>query len=134
VRGTSGFLLPRSAPEKHDRRASEDNAKHCVPKRPAGTMHSVACYYRANREHARRVCDPVLSSVAGWSTPNPNDFEQLLPNSSSGKNFATCVVVDFAAARKRPEQRAAGKRLDPRERAAEWLRQLEAREWRPAQL
>ena len=41
------------------------------------------------------------------------------------ENFATCVVVDFAAARKRPKQRAAGQRLDPRERAVEWLRQLE---------
>jgi hypothetical protein len=52
----------------------------------------------------------------------------LLPNSSSSKNFATCVVVDFAAARKRPKQRAARKQLDPRERAVEWLRQLEAGE------
>ena len=52
----------------------------------------------------------------------------MLPNNSSSKNFTTCVVVDFAAARKRPKQRAAGQRLDPRERAVEWLRQLEAGE------
>jgi hypothetical protein len=51
-----------------------------------------------------------------------------LPNNSSSKNFATCIVVDFAAARKRPKQRAAGQRIHPRERAVEWLRQLEAGE------
>jgi hypothetical protein len=38
------------------------------------------------------------------------------------------VVVDFAAARKRAKQRSARERLDPRERAVEWLRQLRAGE------
>jgi len=55
----------------------------------------------------------------------------LLPNSSSSKNFATCVVVDFATARKRllairvPAARA-GTRALPR--AVEWERQLSAGE------
>ena len=56
----------------------------------------------------------------------------LLPRSASNKNFATCLVVDFARARKRligpaparvprgPEARLA--------RALEWQRQLDAGE------
>ena len=60
---------------------------------------------------------PLLGATRNW-----------LPNSSGSKNFATCAVVDFAAARKRAKQRAAGLRLDPRERAVEWMRQLQAGE------
>jgi hypothetical protein len=49
----------------------------------------------------------------------------LLPNSSSSKNFAACVVVDFAAARNRPTSRGARRPHDSLVRAGEWLRQLE---------
>jgi ParB-like chromosome segregation protein Spo0J len=56
----------------------------------------------------------------------------LLPRSASNKNFATCLVVDFARARKRlgaaaaaREQRGPTARLA---RALEWQRQLDAGE------
>src|SRR5213075_221527 len=64
-------------------------------------------------------------------TPKPRGFHleaSLLPNSSSSKNFATCVVVDFAAARRRirgvrvPRDSQAGAETFPR--AVEWERQL----------
>jgi hypothetical protein len=75
---------------------------------------------------------PVFEFFDGGAVYFPLPRSKLrtewLPNSSSSKNFATCVVVNFAAARKRPKHRAAGKRFDPRERAIEWLRQLEAGE------
>jgi hypothetical protein len=54
-----------------------------------------------------------------------------LPNPASNKNFATCLVVDFARARKRLEARKAPPR-EPRgpaarlARALEWERQLNA--------
>jgi hypothetical protein len=72
------------------------------------------------------------------TTPKPRgvclEALRLLPNSSSSKNFATCVVVDFAAARKRhgvarvpaPAQR----RDETLPRAIEWERQLAAGEVR----
>ena len=52
----------------------------------------------------------------------------LLPKSSSSKNFASCVVVDFAAARKSGPRCVTRDRHDPQERALEWLRQLETGE------
>jgi hypothetical protein len=52
----------------------------------------------------------------------------LLPNSSSSKNFATCIVVDFAAAKKSPRRGMTRDRHDPLKRALEWLRQLETGE------
>jgi hypothetical protein len=49
----------------------------------------------------------------------------LLPNSSSSKNFATCVVVDFAVARRRRTSARGRTGLGGLERAAEWQRQLD---------
>jgi hypothetical protein len=62
----------------------------------------------------------------------PNDSAYLLPRSASNKNFATCIAVDFARARKRV--RAATVAREPRgpaarlARAVEWQRQLDAGE------
>jgi hypothetical protein len=58
------------------------------------------------------------------SLPNPNACEILLPNSSSSKNFATCIVVDFAAARRQRSREERRERPSGAERAVEWQRQL----------
>ena len=71
---------------------------------------------------------------SGYCRAEPNGSVNLLPNSSTSKNFASCVVVDFAAARKR--HRAARVPATPQRRdetlprAVEWERQLAAGEVR----
>ena len=61
-----------------------------------------------------------------------SDSNYLLPRSASNKNFATCLIVDFARARKR--RRPAKASREPQgpaarlARALEWQRQLDAGE------
>jgi hypothetical protein len=79
---------------------------------------------------ARSGCREGVEGAARHATLRIRDY--LLPRSASNKNFATCIVVDFARARKR--MRSAARPREPRgpaarlARALEWQRQLDVGE------
>src|SRR6185369_3835982 len=65
----------------------------------------------AHHRGAARRCGRVLIR-RGLTTTEPEDLRDLRPNSSTSKNFASGVVVDFAAARK-PRIRGMNGRDEP---------------------